>query len=90
MYQSMQAHWISLYVNGDNVAYFDSFGVENIPNQITKFVDDKNITANIYRTKAYNLIMCRYFFIGFINFRLKGKSLLEYTNWIWQKNDKLY
>ena len=24
--------------------------------------------------------MCRYFFIGFIDFMLRGKSLLEYTN----------
>ena len=30
-FESMQTHWITLYVNGDNVTYFDSFGVENIP-----------------------------------------------------------
>ena len=37
--------------------------------------------------------MCRYFCIGFINFMLKGKSLLEYTNIFspnkYEKNDKL-
>ena len=27
-------HWIALYVNGDNVIYFDSVGVENIPKEI--------------------------------------------------------
>ena len=27
-------HWIDLYVNGDNVTYFDSFGVEYIPKEI--------------------------------------------------------
>ena len=30
--------------------------------------------------QAFDLIMCGYFFIGFIDFMLKGKSLLEYTN----------
>ena len=24
--------------------------------------------------------MCRYFYIGFINFRFKGKSLTDFTN----------
>ena len=30
--------------------------------------------------QAYDTIMCRYFCIGFIDFMLKGKSLLEYAN----------
>ena len=30
-YKSVGTHWITLYVNGDNVTYFDSFGVEYIP-----------------------------------------------------------
>ena len=37
--------------------------------------------------------MCKYFCIGFYGFRLKDKSLLEYTNLIspneYQKNDKI-
>ena len=37
--------------------------------------------------------MCRYFCIGFINFMLKDKSLLEYTNLVspnnYKKNDKI-
>ena len=37
--------------------------------------------------------MCRYFFIGFIDFMLKGKSLLDYTNLFsgndYEKNDKI-
>ena len=35
---------------------------------------------NIYIIQAYNLVMCGYFCIGFIDFVLKGKSLLYYTN----------
>ena len=38
-------------------------------------------------------IMCEYFCIGFIDFMLKGKSLLHYTNLFcpsnYQKNDKI-
>ena len=43
------------------------------------FFGNKNIT-NVYRIQAYNSVMCGYFCIGFIDFILKGKSLLEYTN----------
>ena len=39
----------------------------------------KNITTNIYRIQAYVSIMCGYFSIGFIDFMLKGKNLLEHT-----------
>ena len=38
----------------------------------------KNITTNIYRIQAYVSIMCGYFSIGFIDFMLKGKNLLEH------------
>ena len=53
---------------------------------------EKNILTNIYRIQAYDSIMCGYFYIGFINFLLIGKSLLEYTNLFspndYEKNDK--
>ena len=35
-FKSIQTHWIALYVNGDNVTYFDSFRVENISKEIKK------------------------------------------------------
>ena len=69
-----------------NTVYFDSFGVEHIPKEITKFIGNKNIITNIYRIQAYDLIMCGYFCIGFIDFTLKGKNLLEYTN-LFSPND---
>ena len=40
----------------------------------------KKITINIYRIQAYDSILCGYFCIGFIDFMLKGKSLLENIN----------
>ena len=30
-YESIETHWIALYVNADNVTKFDSFGFEHIP-----------------------------------------------------------
>ena len=63
-------------MNVENVRYFDSFGVEHIPKKIRKLIENKSI----YRIQAYDSIMCGYFCIGFIDFMLKGKRLLEYTN----------
>ena len=80
-------------MNAENVTYFDSFGVEHIPKEIKKFIGNKNIITNIYRIQAYDSIMCGYFCIGFIDFMLKGKSLLDYTNLLspndYEKNDKI-
>ena len=82
-----------MYVNAKNVTYFDSFGVEHIPKEIKKFIGNKNIITDIYRIQEYDLIIRRYFCIGFIDFMLKGKSLLEYTNLFspndYEKNDKI-
>ena len=78
--ESIGTHWIALYVNAENVTYFDSFGVEHFPKETGKFIGNKNITIDIYRMQAYDSIMCGYFCIGFIDFMLKGKSLLEHTN----------
>ena len=79
-------HWIALYVNNKTVTYFDSFGVEGIPKEITKFIARKKIITNIYRIQAYDSIMCGYFCIGFISFMFNGKSLTDYTN-LFSPND---
>ena len=59
-------------VIGDNVIYFGSFGVEHIPKEIKKFIENKNIIKNIYRIQAYHLVMCGYICIGFIDFIVKS------------------
>ena len=59
-------------MNAENVAYFDSFGVEHVPKEIKKIIRNKNIITNVYRIQAHNAI-CGYFCIGFIDFILKGK-----------------
>ena len=70
-----------MYVNNKTATYFDSFGVEDIPREIKKFIArKKKIIRNIYRIHAYDSIMCGYFCIAFINFMFNGKSLTDYTN----------
>ena len=64
----------------NNVIYFDFFGVKHIPKKIRAFINNKNIKTNIFRIQAYESIMCEYFCIGFIDFMLSGKTLIEYTN----------
>ena len=92
-FESIGNHWIVLYVNGNNMIYFDSFGVEHIPKGIKKFIGNKNIITNTYRMQAYDSIMCIYFYIGFIDFMLQGKGFLGYTNLLslnnYEKNDKI-
>ena len=64
----------SLSVNGDNITYFDSLGVENISKEIKMFIGNKNITTNIFRVQEFDSIMCGYFCIRFIDFMFKGTS----------------
>ena len=85
-YHDIGTHWVALYVNNKTVTYFDSFGVEHIPKEIMKFIDNKDIITNIFRIQAYDSIMCGYFCIGFINFMFNGNSLTDFTN-IFSSND---
>ena len=62
------------------IVYFDSFGVEHVPEAIKEFIGNKNIIANIIRVQSNNSIMCGYFCIGFIDFRFAGKKLTDFTS----------
>ena len=101
-YENNGTHWVSLFVKPKYTVYFDSFGIEHIPKEINKFirskelgtaVGNKKIKASIFRVQAYDSIMCRYFCIEFINYMLKGKTLLDYTDLFspndFKKNDRI-
>ena len=72
-YYNIGTHWIAF-------TYFDSFGIEHIPKEVTKFIGNRNVISNIYKIQNYDSIMCGYFGIGFIDYMFKGKSLADYTN----------
>ena len=92
-YADLGTHWVALYVKNNEITYFDSFGVEYIPKEILHFIGNRNIKTNIFRIQADNSIMCGYFSIGFIDFMLAGKGLIDFTSlfstYDFRKNDHL-
>ena len=80
-----------MYVSNNEIIYFDSFGAEHVPKEIKKFIGHKNIKTNIFRIQANNSIMCGFFCIGFIDFMLADKTLIDYTSlflhYDFEKND---
>ena len=73
-YADVGTHWIALFCNRNDIVYFDSFGVEHVPEEIKEFIGNKNIKTNIFRVQENNSIMCGYFCIGFTDFMLSGKK----------------
>ena len=79
-YADVGTHWIALFCNRNEIVYFDSFGVEYVPKEIKEFIGNKNIKASIFRLQENDSVMCGYFCIGFIDFMLAGKKLIDYKN----------
>ena len=82
-----------IFFKKNEIVYFDSFGVEHIPEEIKKYIGNKNIKANIFRVQANNSVMCGYVCVGFIDFILADKTLIDYTNLFsphdFDKNDQI-
>ena len=57
-YADVDTHWIALFSKKNEIAYFNSFGVEHIPEEIKEFIEkfagNKNINANIFRIQENN------------------------------------
>ena len=94
-YESIETNWIAFYVNGNNIFW-----------QLWSWTNSKR-NLKIHRKQKYNnkylqntvitsnyLIMCEYFYIGFIDFMLKSKSFLDNTNLFshnyYDENDKIF
>ena len=67
------------FVLNNNVTHFNSSGLEHIQKKIRRFIGNKNKRTNIFRIKAYDSLICGYFYIGFIDFSVKGKNLTDFT-----------
>ena len=48
-YADVGTHRIALFCNRNEIVYFNSFGVEHVPEEIKEFIGNKNIKANIFR-----------------------------------------
>ena len=46
-YANVDTRWFALFCNRNEIVYFDSFGVEHVPEEIKEFLGNKNIKANI-------------------------------------------
>ena len=79
-YADVGTHWIALFCKKNEIVYFDSFGVEHVPEEIKEFIKNKNIKANIFRVQSNNTIACSYFCIGFIDFMLADKKLTDFMS----------
>ena len=92
-YADIGTYWIALTCSRSEIVYFDSFGVEYVPEEIKEFIGNKNIIANIFRVQANNSVMCGYFCIGFIDFMLAGKKLTDFMSMFspydFKKNDNI-
>ena len=73
-YSDIGTHWVFLYVENNDVTYFNFFRREHIPKEIRTFIGNKK---QIFLECKH---MIRYFSIGFIGFILAGKTLTKFTN----------
>ena len=56
-YENAGTHWVALFVKPKYTAYFDSFGIEHIPRELNKFINNDTtklsaiarIKSNIFR-----------------------------------------
>ena len=74
-YSDIGIHWVALYIQNNNVTYFDSFGVEHTPKEIKTFINHSlSIRTNIFRIQAYDSIMCGFFVLDLLVLYLQEKN----------------
>ena len=87
-------HWVSLFTDTNLSVYFDSFGTEYIPQEVSNKIKDKPITPNIIRIQDNESIIY-YVCILLYRFYRIYICLQEklYTNLLspddYKKNDKI-
>ena len=63
-----------------NNVYLIALELNTFQKKLKKCRGNKNIMTNIYRIQASDSMIYGTFYIGFIDFILNGKSLLDCTN----------
>ena len=80
-YADVGTQSIALFCTRNEIVYFDSFGVQHVPEEIKEFAGNKIIKANIFRVQAND------------DFMLAGKKLSDFTNLFsphdFEKNDHI-
>ena len=71
-YSHIGTLWVELYVNNKTATYFDSFGVEHIPKEIKKFINNKKIIANIYKIMTRLCVVIFVLVLSIICLRIKA------------------
>ena len=80
------SHWVSLSIDRNTTAYFDSFGIEYIPQEVLNIIRDKSITLNIFIIQDNHSLRCGFYCVAFIEYKIAGKILLDYLN-LFSQND---
>ena len=82
-----------MFTDRNTSVYFDSFGVEYIFQEVLNKIKDKSITHDIFIIQSDDSITCGFYCIILIEYLLKEKALLDYTNLFspndYKKNDKI-
>ena len=55
--ESIESHWVALYVNAENLLYFARFRVKHIGKKITILIGNKNVNANTYKMQVWILLL---------------------------------
>ena len=55
-YTDAGTYWIALFCRKSKFVYFESFGVEHVPEETKEFIDNKDIKANIFLVQANDSI----------------------------------
>ena len=53
-YAEVGTYWVALFFKRNEIVYFDSFGVEDLPEEIKEFI----VNNNIFRVPGKNSIQC--------------------------------
>ena len=78
-YTDVGTQWIGLFWNWIETVYLDSFGVENVLEEVKKLVGNKNIIAAVFWVQAKGSVMCGYFCVGFIDFMLEADWFFKHV-----------